>query len=237
MSNDSLVSEMSAPLSAAYRTIRDLLAHAGRAEVSARHQVGAIIVDVKRSRHKYGTQAVQRLAKALGSDEQTLYRCASVAQCWSRTQIEALLARTTEYGQPLTWSHFVVLATVPSAKHRADLFDRALREVLSVRALAALVDDTSADADADDGSNPRVLGRLARTTDRLARELDAIHSDLLSTLPKRHRSAQRLLIEQAIAANERLQAVVRQQAERLMTQHERLRVGAERPVPRLLAGT
>jgi hypothetical protein len=224
---------MSAPLAAAYRSIRELLAQAGRAEVSGRHEVGTVIVDIKRSRHKYGTQAIQRLAKALGTDEQTLYRCASVAECWTKQQMAGLLARTTAYGQPLTWSHFVVLATVPSPKRRAELFERALHEGLSVRVLTTLIDDAAERSD-EEPELP-ALGRLERTTERLARELESIHSDILSTLPKRQRSAQRTLIEQAIAANERLAAIVRHQAERLKTHHDQLRAG-EHPGPRLVAG-
>jgi hypothetical protein len=222
---------MSEPLCAAYRTIRELLASAGRTEVSARHAAGTIIVDIKRSRHKYGTRAVLRLARALGTDEQTLYRCASVADCWTKAQMATLLARTTEYGQPLTWSHFVVLATVSSAEKRAELFERALSEALSVRALSMLADGAH-DGSAEVHDAP-ALGRLVRTTERLARELESIHTDILSTLPTHQRSAQRTLIERAIAVNERLQAVVRQQAERLILQQEKLR-GGERVPPRLL---
>jgi hypothetical protein len=46
---DSMAEGMNDPLRDAYESIRDLLAHANRAEVRTRPEIGAIIARVKRS--------------------------------------------------------------------------------------------------------------------------------------------------------------------------------------------
>ncbi len=65
--------------------LRALLGRATRDEVACRYRAGAIIAEVKPSKEKYGTHAVQRLARALGQDPQPLYRYATVAEGWSAT--------------------------------------------------------------------------------------------------------------------------------------------------------
>lgn len=217
----------------ACESIRELLASAGRSEVRSRHAVGVIVSEVKRTRHKYGARAVAQIATALGTDEQTLYRCAVVAECWTEPQIEALLERTTELGQPLSFSHFVLLASVSSARTRAALFDRAVREALSVRRLALLVEVPEGGGETA-GESGRALGRVLRTTERLAREVESIEGVLSdpSSTPELREQA-RTALEQAIAATERLRAVLDERLGRLLIATA---PPSGRPIPRRLIG-
>jgi hypothetical protein len=226
---------MNPQLRKACESIRELLASMGRSEVRTRHEIGAIIADVKRSRHKYGARAVAQISRALGADEQTLYRCAVVAECWTAPQMEALLARATELGQPLSFSHFVLLASVSSPRTRAVLFDSAVREALSVRRLAVLVE--APDSSATPGprrDSGQAIGRLLRTTERLAREVESI--DVVSSDPSSGpelREAARSALEQAIAATERLRALLDERLGRLLVSAP---PPSGRPIPRRLIG-
>jgi len=124
-------------LTAAPASLRPLLAPLRRAlakghEPMARHEVGEIIASVKRAPDTYGMGAVVVLATAIGEDVPTLYRYASVAECWDRRAVRALLDDPT-----LTWSHLVLLARLPDDKQRATWMRRVRREKLSVRQLEA----------------------------------------------------------------------------------------------------
>jgi hypothetical protein len=235
VSNSAAATEarMNAPLRAACESIRALLAEAGRSEVRSRYAIGAIVADVKRSRHKYGARAVAQLSDALGTDEQTLYRCASVAECWSQAQLEALLDRTTALGQPLSFSHFVLLASVSAAQARAELFERAVHEGLSVRRLALLVEAPSgASGSGRESRDP--IGRVLRTTERLAREIESIDDELRPELESapRLRADARTALEQAIATTDRLRSVLELRLERLRSAQA---PSSTRAVPRRLA--
>lgn len=229
-----MASQMNPSLRHAFEAIRTLLADEGRGEVRTRHAIGTIVADVKRSRHKYGARAMTQLARALGTDEQTLYRCACVAECWTKPQIEALLEHTTDLGQPLSFSHFVLLASVSAPGTRAELFDRAVRDGLSVRRLALLTDGTRAASERGQGSS-EAFGRLARTTERLARELESIDDQLLEQLDEAPglRAQARTAIEHAIATTERLRALLDEQLGRLLVPRPR---PSERRPPRRLMG-
>jgi hypothetical protein len=62
-----------------------------------------------------------------------------VAATVSPEEFASLIAMRTADGFPMTWSHIELLAETPRASRRRDLADRAVRDVLSVRALARLV--------------------------------------------------------------------------------------------------
>ena len=174
------VDQLSPSLRTVYESIQGLLATASRNDAKARHQVGALIANVKQAPDKYGSHAVEQLARALSSNVHTLYRCAAVAECWSPTKLEALLARTTPQGQPLSWSHLVLLAGVTSAKRRAELVDHALRDALSVRELAVLLDAPASKGSR--GAGLVVLHRVVRATERWSAAVEALHGELLAEL-------------------------------------------------------
>jgi hypothetical protein len=220
----------------AFESIRDLLASAGRAEVKTRHAVGVIVADVKRSRHKYGARAVAQLSEVLGTDEQTLYRCATVAECWTEPQLEALLGRTTTLGQPLSFSHFVLLASVPQTLRRAEMFERAVRDGLSVRRLALLLEP--APASKPDHRSDHALDRVVRTTEQLAHEIESVEHDLRSghgAAPKL-RAEVSTALEQATAAIERVRVLLDQQVAQSLTTDEPLPRRAGRAPSRMFIG-
>jgi hypothetical protein len=96
-----------------------------------RYAAGEIVAAVKRDAATYGDSAVTSLAKSVGEDIATLYRFASVAECFTRAEVKRLLA------SGLTWSHLVALARVPDEKRRKAWTARAMRTKVSVRMLEA----------------------------------------------------------------------------------------------------
>jgi len=218
-----------------YDSIRKLLAGTARDEARSRHQVGVLIGAVKRAPDKYGARAVEHLAIALGSNVHTLYRCAAVSECWSPSQLEAMLRRTTPQGQPLSWSHLVLLAGVTATKRRADLIDKALEDALTVRELMILVDTTESEGRRR-GGDLVVLHRVVRASERWSLAAVAMHEQLLAELDGTSSDAGEpaQLIERAIAAQERLQGIVTTQLLRLRAEHGRF--DRKRPGSMLLRG-
>ena len=235
---------MNVALRAAYETIRDLLAKASRDEVRNRYRAGELVADIKRMPNKYGRCAVAQLATALCQDAQTLYRCATVAECWTASQLEALLQSNNEYGQPLSWSHFVVLAGVTSARERKELFERCVAQSLSVRALTALIDLRRRSRNRVEPSGASAaLEQLVRVTQRLVEGASRAHQDLLAELrnaPDPNKVRAQALLERAIEVQERLEAVAREQLKSLRSELASVRApsdGRETDrLPRLLVG-
>jgi transcriptional regulator with XRE-family HTH domain len=101
----------------------------------SRHAAGEIVVKLMDS--DYGEGAVATVAKAVDEDVPSLYRYATVARCWDRRAVRALLAppaRTSRLGR-VTWSHLVKLALLDDDKLRARWIERVRREHLSFRQL------------------------------------------------------------------------------------------------------
>jgi ActR/RegA family two-component response regulator len=143
-----------------------------------RHAIGSTIADLKARPSEYGGGAVATAAVALGEDVPTLYRYAGVAERWSAPELARIVARKGSDGRPLSWSHLVVLAAVPSAATREQLMKRALSETLSVRELTVLAQRGDA-AEALDGPGLRAavlehdLENLEQRRARCQVELDA----------------------------------------------------------------
>jgi hypothetical protein len=115
--------------------IRGLLAGATRDEVLTRRQVGEVVLKMRSMPHAYGKQCVERIAAEVGVAATTLYRCVAVAECWTTKQLTEHLERTNRFGQPLSWSHLVVLSTAPDAVAREVLFEECLSNAWGVREL------------------------------------------------------------------------------------------------------
>ncbi|MGD0524296.1 MAG: hypothetical protein ABSE49_04080 [Polyangiaceae bacterium] len=218
-----LVEDLSPGLRPVYESIRELLAGATRDEARSRHRIGVHIVEVKLAADKYGTRAVERLALALGTNVHTLYRCASVAECWSTEQLDEVLRRTTAKGQPLSWSHLVLLAGVTPARGRGDLTDLALRKQLTVRELVVHLEARRRWA--VDKRATVVLQRLVKATERWSEAARGMHDELLAELEEADREDETEsagLLEQAILAEEQLHRVVVKQLARLRAERARL---------------
>jgi hypothetical protein len=132
------VKQMCPALREQYDSARRLLSSAASSDARARYRVGTIVAEIKKREDRYGTRAVTLLATALGRDETTLYRYATVAETWSESALADLLLKRMPCGEPLSWSHLLELAAIASPEHRERLIQEALNEGLSVRALAAL---------------------------------------------------------------------------------------------------
>ena len=200
-----------------YEAIRKLLAGAARDEARSRHQVGVLIAGVKKERDKYGARAVEQLASALGSNVHTLYRCAGVCERWAPDELELLLRRTTTKGQPLSWSHLVLLSGVTSEPRRAELVDRALKDALTVRELLVLVNAVGRGEPRGGEKGLVILHRVTRASERWSQAAMAMHEELLAELEGARSGAGEPteLIERAIAAQEQLQRIVQKQLQRL----------------------
>jgi hypothetical protein len=218
-----------------YESIRKLLAGAARDEARSRHQIGVLIGTVKKAPDKYGAHAVGQLASALGSNVHTLYRCSAVSECWSPGQLDALLRRTTPHGQPLSWSHLVLLAGVTTAKRRTELLDKALEDALTVRELLVLVDTEGNAEGRRGGAGLVVLHRVVRASERWSHAAATMHEELLAELEGTSSDASQPaeLIERAIAAQEQLQGIVTKQLLRLRA--ERGRFDRKKPAVLLVA--
>jgi ActR/RegA family two-component response regulator len=111
-----------------------------------RYAVGAIVAEIKANPDLYGRGAMVAVATALGEDLPSLYRHAAVAECWTETEVAALLDRKGPGGRTLSWSHIVLLGSLSSAHARARLVEQALRESLSVRDLAVRARESADEA-------------------------------------------------------------------------------------------
>jgi len=124
------------PLQRCIAQLRRLLSQP--ADSLTRHAIGSVVADLKAKAAEYGAGAVATAAAALGEDVPTLYRYAGVAERWTAAELARIVARKGRDGRPLSWSHLVVLAAVPSSATRERLMGRALSETLSVRELTVL---------------------------------------------------------------------------------------------------
>jgi hypothetical protein len=214
------VDSLSPRLRPVYEAIRELFAGATQHEVRTRHRVGVLIAGVKTSREKYGARAVEQLAGALATNVHTLYRCAAVAECWTPSGLDAISHRRTPRGQPLSWSHLVLLAGIPSPRRRTELLDRALEQGLTVRQLAVLVESSSA----GERAGLFVLRRVVTASERWSQRMEGVHDELLAELEAASSEAEvpALLLDQAIAAQEHVQWAARRQLALLRAQRRRL---------------
>ncbi|HEX7604566.1 MAG TPA: DUF1016 N-terminal domain-containing protein [Polyangiaceae bacterium] len=119
--------------------IQKWLVRAASDDVQMRYRVGQLLVDTRKQEQVYGANPVGQLSLALRRPVSTLYRYASVAECWSSKEMKALAGKLNVFGEPLSWSHWVELSQVRSREARERLRERTLAEGLSVRELAHAV--------------------------------------------------------------------------------------------------
>ncbi|WP_394842729.1 hypothetical protein LZC95_37365 [Pendulispora brunnea] len=181
------VDKMNIALRERYEELQTLLAEATGKDVRARYRIGRLIADVKGSEQRYGARAVKNLAAALGRDEATLYRFALVAEAWTESELETLLARKTPHGEPLSFSHLVELAQMASKSERTEMLEYALAYGVSVRELIDAIADTGEGRnDSPNDAPPSIdslLRRVASTCNAVQRKIE-ISERLLSQLER-----------------------------------------------------
>ena len=134
-------------VAAQLKSIRRELAKWNTGDVLGRHRIGALIAEMIRKRDTYGQKIVPRVARELGFNENWVYDCVMVAETWNATSLGALLKqRDAVRGQPLSWSHLVLLASVVDGRERRRWINHVLAEGLTTRELKAALDaDPAAD--------------------------------------------------------------------------------------------
>jgi hypothetical protein len=141
-----------------------------------RYDIGAEVNELRRAEANHGSGLVAETAARVGRDEDTLYDYSSVASLIPRDKFRELTDRVNVAGIPLSFSHFVKLAKKNGKKEdnglREDqwmpLFERALNEKLSVRALGKLVQETLREAGrATQAKGNAPLSKLVTMTRRL----------------------------------------------------------------------
>lgn len=134
-----------AALSGRIEMLRGLL-RAVPLDSAGRYRIGRVVAELKAEPEVYGHSAVQLAASSLGQDEASFYRHARVAERWTPSDFETLLARRMRDGSSPSWSHLVVLASVDSKARRQQLLERLLDESLSVRRLEEVVRESDGHA-------------------------------------------------------------------------------------------
>lgn len=116
--------------------LRTLLRDRTSNDATLTYRVAATVAEIKGDETKYGKGSVKLLARELGYTAANLYACAKVAEVWDHSAFELHLKRVTAKGLPLTFSHFLEIASVPHAEERDALLQKAIDNDLSVREVA-----------------------------------------------------------------------------------------------------
>lgn len=152
--------------------LRTQLAKADQDDMRARYQTGLLVLAAM-DKSKYGEKAVQRAAKAVGRDVDTLYQYKSVAKAWKENEFAKLVQPTRKKDTPLSFNHLVILAKVRDPIRRHELVEQALQEALNVRDLRALV---RAGRTGKDPSLANVAAYLRRVTSQAKKWSNRVRS-------------------------------------------------------------
>jgi hypothetical protein len=122
-----------------YREITTLIAEADRQDVRVRYRIAVHCQDVRNgdgNGGRYGAKAVRNLTLALKWSKSLVYAFADVAVTWpDADKFDELVARSNKFDKPLSWSHFVLLATVTDDDRREKLIEGSLHNGWTVREL------------------------------------------------------------------------------------------------------
>ncbi len=108
------------------------------------YERGCVASTVQRS--PKGDQSIALLSKALDLDKSTVYKTITFSSMYSDLDdLNAVVKRAKDSGFLLTWSHYASVVHIKESSgsdphgNRRDMIDRAIKEKLSVRALATVV--------------------------------------------------------------------------------------------------
>ena len=126
-----------------YREITTLIAEADRQDVRIRYRIAVHCQEVRNgdgNGGRYGAKAVKKLTQALKWCKSLVYAYADVAVTWpDANKFDELVARSNRFDKPLTWSHFILLATVTDDARREKLIDDSLHNGWTVRELQVMM--------------------------------------------------------------------------------------------------
>ena len=132
---DSAWTEMNEELRKVAVKMDKQLGEAIRDEALRRYDDGVVIARLHSQKAKYGSNAIELLAKYFGVTPNTLYNYMEVSQAFTRDFIVSQLDRPLRNGVRLEFSHFVQFARVQADEQRRIVMDQTREESLSVRAL------------------------------------------------------------------------------------------------------
>ncbi|HEX8435245.1 hypothetical protein [Archangium sp.] len=172
--------EMSPELREALEKLRELMTQSDTQDAATQYRIGCVVCDVQDAPGKYGAGSVKRLARELGRNETSLYHRAQVARTWPPDEYNALLARKSSKGLPLSFYHLVLLASVEDRNARERLIEEALKKDVSVNTMRRLVKTqrTPAGGAGDEVPAYRVLTNLVSQSERMFRETELVEKAL-----------------------------------------------------------
>lgn len=152
------VAEMNADLRQAYEKIRERLVKAAMNDIMARYDIGKEIATVMANESRYGANAADTLATALGISKAVLYTHQQVALSWKKQELQDVISRIDpDTGYHLDWAHVWALASLTSLEQRDQLVEQCFEDKMSARDVrAAVVELTGAKS-----NNPKGRPRSA----------------------------------------------------------------------------
>jgi plasmid maintenance system antidote protein VapI len=134
--------KMSAALLDIRKKIADELNNANRNELMSRYAAGKLIAEALTDRRKYGENAAELLANSLGLSATFLYNLQNLYNQWKEdysTFRELISQSSKTTNMSLTYSHFVLLNSIPTSKERINMAKLVLRDGLSYDQLKTLI--------------------------------------------------------------------------------------------------
>jgi len=126
---------MSAALRKVYADLQKRFGSLSKNDIMARYEIGRRIDNVLTDEKKYGANAANQLAAALGKSEGEIYNLKNVSVTWSREDLQELLEIRNAKNNELTFTHLRALASIRTAKTRKRFYNTWLKEGLTTREL------------------------------------------------------------------------------------------------------
>lgn len=148
------VSLMEKPLKAAYKEVAAAIAEASSGALTAYRKIGEWVNQVSTD-EEYQVGAIKLLADATGIGIQTLYRARGLFEGYTPAEFKELCNAKTAVGSRLSWTHTLVLLSVPDKKARKKFQDQALEGCWTVEQLQKAVNDKYGNR--REGSGPKFV--------------------------------------------------------------------------------
>jgi hypothetical protein len=209
----SLVDKLPDELHSAYFEINKALSREEENKVLARYEIGRQVFAVRRAPRRYGSDAVERLAKALAVSASRLYSYCAVASQWPPVEFGKIADRRDAVrGRPISWSALTEIAGVADSNVQKELIEVVIEEGLSVRELrqrrAELLGHEIADAPTAPRSVVMALGEITKLAHVILQRRDAWEEGIFAALeglgPEDNPAAVLSQLEQAETAQREL---------------------------------
>jgi len=167
-----------ATLQADYGEFLGIAAQVNELALRSYRRIGRLVHNWKNDRAVYGASAVEQVAKISGWSVGVLYKAENLYDRISEQEFDAwLVARSATNGAPLSWTHAAILVTVEDPRQRQDLFERVMRQGLTVAQLEEQVRALRGVTSLRPGSGRKFA--LVADTARLRGNFNAVVEDVL----------------------------------------------------------